>query len=95
MKTSKIIKLLSSMVIPCWFQPKKECKTMLKHEIVVFIFHYNREPVGKYHIQVCTTTPCMLRNAESVVDVITKKLGIFLCLFLPFKAPKNKCFLSH
>lgn len=34
-----------------------------------------REPVGKYHIQVCTTTPCMLRDAESVVDVINKKLG--------------------
>ena len=34
-----------------------------------------REPIGKYHIQVCTTTPCQLRDSDMVVDVIRKKLG--------------------
>ena len=43
-----------------------------------------REPVGKYHIQVCTTTPCQLRDSDMVVDVISKKLGnvIFIVLLL-------------
>lgn len=49
---------------------------MRVYEVATFYTMFNREPVGKYHIQVCTTTPCMLRNAESIVDVITKKLGI-------------------
>ena len=39
-----------------------------------------REPVGKYHIQVCTTTPCMLRDSDMVVDIITKKLGSIIRL---------------
>ena len=47
-------------------------------------FHYNvffyREPVGKYHIQVCTTTPCQLRDSDMVVDIISKKLGIEIAL---------------
>lgn len=32
--------------------------------------------MGKYHVQVCTTTPCMLRGAEDIQDHIEKKLGI-------------------
>ena len=38
-------------------------------------FFSPREPVGKYHIQVCTTTPCQLRDSDMVVEVISKKLG--------------------
>jgi NADH dehydrogenase (ubiquinone) flavoprotein 2 len=32
--------------------------------------------MGKYHLQVCTTTPCWLRNSDMVMNVIKKKLGI-------------------
>lgn len=31
-----------------------------------------REPVGKYHVQICTTTPCMLGGVGS--DVIMKAI---------------------
>lgn len=41
-----------------------------------------REPVGKYHIQVCTTTPCQLRDSDMVVDVISKKLGNVILMIL-------------
>ena len=37
---------------------------------------FNREPVGKYHIQICTTTPCMLRDSDSILEVIKNKLKI-------------------
>lgn len=49
---------------------------MRVYEVATFYTMYNREPVGKYHIQVCTTTPCHLRDSDMVVDVIRKKLGI-------------------
>jgi len=37
---------------------------------------YNREPVGKYHLQVCTTTPCMLCNSDEVMKAIEDHLGL-------------------
>lgn len=49
---------------------------MRVYEVSTFYTMFNREPVGKYHIQVCTTTPCMLCNANGIVDVIKKKLDI-------------------
>ena len=37
---------------------------------------FNREPVGKYFLQVCTTTPCKLCGSDDIVETITKELGI-------------------
>ncbi|XP_078365515.1 NADH dehydrogenase [ubiquinone] flavoprotein 2, mitochondrial-like [Oculina patagonica] len=53
-----------------------EMPKMRVYEVATFYTMFNREPVGKYHIQVCTTTPCQLRDSDMVVDVIGKKLGI-------------------
>ena len=39
---------------------------------------YNLSPVGKYHIEVCTTTPCMLRGSDKILEECKKKLGIEL-----------------
>lgn len=36
--------------------------------------------MGKYHLQVCATTPCMLRGAETITETISKKLGLFFLL---------------
>ena len=49
---------------------------MRVYEVATFYTMYNRKPVGKYHIQVCTTTPCMLWNSDSILEAIQKKLGI-------------------
>lgn len=48
----------------------------LKSKIVLLLtFFLNREPVGKYHIQVCTTTPCQLRDADLLLETLKTKLG--------------------
>jgi len=48
---------------------------MRVYEVATFYTMYNRQPVGKYHLQVCGTTPCMLRGAESIIEAVEKKLG--------------------
>ena len=35
-----------------------------------------RNPVGKYHLQLCTTTPCWLRGSDEILKTIKKNLGI-------------------
>ncbi|XP_041046500.1 NADH dehydrogenase [ubiquinone] flavoprotein 2, mitochondrial isoform X1 [Carcharodon carcharias] len=50
--------------------------TMRVYEVATFYTMFNRKPMGKFHIQICTTTPCMLRDSDSIVACITKKLGI-------------------
>lgn len=35
-----------------------------------------RKPIGKYHIQVCTTTPCWLRGSTEILNCVQSKLGI-------------------
>ncbi|CAM5110204.1 unnamed protein product [Natator depressus] len=49
---------------------------MRVYEVATFYTMYNRKPVGKYHIQICTTTPCMLRDSDGILEAIQKKLGI-------------------
>ncbi|XP_072168660.1 NADH dehydrogenase [ubiquinone] flavoprotein 2, mitochondrial-like [Diadema setosum] len=49
---------------------------MRVYEVATFYTMFNRNPVGKYHIQICTTTPCMLRDSDSILDIIKSKLGI-------------------
>lgn len=77
---------------------------MRVYEVATFYTMYNRKPVGKYHIQVCTTTPCMLRNSDSILEAIQKKLGMghvirvcnFMLLLLRFfylKGNVRKLFL--
>jgi NADH-quinone oxidoreductase E subunit len=45
-------------------------------EVASFYTMYNLQPVGQYHIQVCGTTPCMLRGSQAIVDACKAKLGI-------------------
>lgn len=47
-------------------------------EVVSFYTMYNTSPIGKYHIQVCGTTPCMLCGAEDIIRTCESKLGITL-----------------
>src|SRR3546814_2924669 len=36
-------------------------------EVVTFYTMFNMVPVGRYHVQVCGTTPCMLRGSDDVL----------------------------
>ncbi|XP_062843408.1 NADH dehydrogenase [ubiquinone] flavoprotein 2, mitochondrial [Trichomycterus rosablanca] len=49
---------------------------MRVYEVATFYTMFNRQPVGKYHIQVCTTTPCMLCDSDSILHAIQNKLGV-------------------
>ncbi|NIM51655.1 MAG: NADH-quinone oxidoreductase subunit NuoE [Gemmatimonadales bacterium] len=43
--------------------------------VVTFYTMYHQHPVGKYFIQVCTTTPCNLCGAEGVVEAFLEHTG--------------------
>ncbi len=45
-------------------------------EVVSFYTMFNREPIGKYHIQVCNNVCCRLRDADWLVDYLKEKLEI-------------------
>jgi NADH-quinone oxidoreductase E subunit len=45
-------------------------------EVATFYTMFNLEPVGKTHVQVCTSLPCWLRGSNDVVKACKEKLGI-------------------
>jgi len=45
------------------------------YEVATFYTMYNLAPVGKYFIQVCTTTPCMIRGAYKIVEACKEKIS--------------------
>ena len=45
------------------------------YEVASFYTMYNFAPVGKYHIQVCTTTPCMIRGAYDLIKLCKEKIS--------------------
>ncbi|KAL1920506.1 uncharacterized protein VTP21DRAFT_883 [Calcarisporiella thermophila] len=55
-----------------------EVPPMRVYEVATFYTMFNREPVGKYFLQLCTTTPCQLGGCGStkILDTIQKELGI-------------------
>ena len=48
------------------------------YEVASFYSMYNLKPVGKYLIQFCKTTPCMLRGIDELIRITKEKLGIAL-----------------
>lgn len=46
--------------------------------VVTFYTMYNRQPVGKYHLQVCRTLSCAMMGSQKITDYLKKKLGIEL-----------------
>jgi NADH-quinone oxidoreductase subunit E len=44
-------------------------------EIATFYTMFNLEPVGKYLVQLCGTTPCVLRGAEDIKKVCQRRIG--------------------
>jgi NADH-quinone oxidoreductase subunit E len=48
------------------------------YEVASFYTMYNLKPVGKYLVQFCKTTPCMLRGIDELMKATKEKLGIDL-----------------
>ena len=45
------------------------------YEVSTFYSMFNLSPVGKYFVQVCSTTPCMIRGAQKIIDVCQKHIS--------------------
>ena len=45
------------------------------YEVVTFYSMFNLSPVGKYFVQVCTTTPCMIRGANKITEICKKNIS--------------------
>ena len=45
------------------------------YEVATFYSMFNLSPVGKYFVQICTTTPCLIRGADKIVKVCKQKIS--------------------
>ena len=45
------------------------------YEVATFYTMYNLAPVGNFFIQVCTTTPCLIRGAGKIVKLCKEKIS--------------------
>ena len=55
--------------------------------VVTFYTMYHQHPVGRYFVQVCTTSPCQVCGAEEVRDAFLRHTG---CQELGVTSPDNK-----
>ena len=46
------------------------------YEVATFYLMFNMAPVGKFHLQLCTTTPCWLRGSDDIVQACRDVTGI-------------------
>jgi NADH-quinone oxidoreductase subunit E len=46
------------------------------HEVTTFYNMYNQQPVGRYKLNICTNLPCQLRDGQSALDRVCKRLGV-------------------
>ncbi|UYW01228.1 NAD(P)H-dependent oxidoreductase subunit E [Flavobacterium agricola] len=53
-----------------------ELKPIEVFEVVTFYTMYNQKPVGKYMFEFCSTSCCMLRGSDDLIDYTCVKLGI-------------------
>ena len=44
--------------------------------MATFYTMFIRQPVGKYHVQICTTTPCWLRGSDEILEAIKNNIGV-------------------
>ncbi len=44
-------------------------------EVATFYTMFNLAPVGKFHVQLCGTTPCMLRGSDALKKVCHDRIG--------------------
>jgi NADH:ubiquinone oxidoreductase subunit E len=66
-----------------------DMKPMQVYEVASFYTMFNRTKVGKYHLQVCGTTPCMLRGVSlmtSKYNAIMRSFYILLLITLNYHA---------
>jgi NADH-quinone oxidoreductase E subunit len=63
---------------PCerWAAERVGVSPAKVHGTVSFYTMFKQRPMGKYHIQLCTTLSCMLRGSDNLLEHLENKLGI-------------------
>jgi NADH-quinone oxidoreductase E subunit len=58
----------------------ERCGAPVSHvySVVSFYTMFNRAPVGRYHLQVCTNLSCQMMGAEHLLECLKRRLGIDL-----------------
>ncbi len=46
------------------------------HEVTTFYNMYNQRPVGRWKLNVCTNLPCQLRDGQSALEHLCRRLGV-------------------
>ena len=64
------------------------------YEVATFYTMYNLSPVGKHFIQVCTTTPCMIRGASKLVEACKEKISEKEKYINDYKGITDKVYIS-
>lgn len=64
-----------------------QIKPIEVYEVATFYSMFNLQPVGKYTLEFCRTSPCCLNGAENLMDYTCEKLGI-----KPNETTKDKLF---
>jgi len=44
-------------------------------EVATFYTMFNLSPVGRFHVQLCGTTPCVLRGADKLIELCHERIG--------------------
>ncbi|MEX1109676.1 MAG: NADH-quinone oxidoreductase subunit NuoE [Dongiaceae bacterium] len=55
-----------------------EMASIRVYEVATFYSMFNLKPVGRFHVQICRTTPCWLRGSDALREAAEKKLGVGL-----------------
>ena len=50
--------------------------TLVVNEVMSYYSMLHREPLGKFHVQVCTNISCLLHDGDKLYEHACKKLGI-------------------
>ena len=53
-----------------------EVPRMQIEEVLSFYTQYRRQPVGRWHLQVCRNVSCSMRGAERLLDHVCSRLGV-------------------
>ena len=59
-----------------WIASKLDLPPVKVHEVMTFYTMLHAEPVGRHHLQLCRTLPCMLRGSERLLAHLKGKLGL-------------------
>jgi NADH-quinone oxidoreductase E subunit len=62
--------------VEAWVSKWTEVPVVHVREVVTFYSMFHQKPVGRHHIRFCTTTSCVLRGGEKMLEHLKDRLGI-------------------